>query len=138
MLSQAQVPANKPSRIKKLILTGLLFSTIGALNGCSAFKPYEVPVTQGNVMTEESLDLIQEGLNQIQVRKLLGPPIGQNTFNPYHWEYLFYTTDPKSDLAVKRHLVLQFDENFYLTKWESHPIQVQMKKDDSFLGLGWF
>ena len=126
----------KPLRI--VLVTAL---SLGALNlsGCSYLEPYKAPLTQGNVMTNESIKLLQTGLTKGQVRQLLGPPLGQNPFNPRHWEYLYYSSEQNSKTKEHtRYLVLKFDQDQLLESWQEKPHQVQLKKDDSFLGLGWF
>ncbi|BBP46247.1 hypothetical protein THMIRHAS_16200 [Thiosulfatimonas sediminis] len=108
---------------------------LSGLSGCSYLAPYKAPVTQGNVMTTESVELLQAGLNQTQVRKLLGPPMGENAFNPYHWEYVFYTTDSDSNVEVRKQLIINFDQARYLTDWKVQEAKVDMQDEDTFFGL---
>ncbi len=90
-------------------------------------------------MTSESVQLLQEGLTQNQVRELLGPPMGENAFNPKHWEYVYYTTDKKAQAQkLTKHLVLNFDNDYLLANWTKTDNHVQLKQDDSWLGLDWF
>lgn len=138
MPSKQHASSQTKARLSSSLITALLFSSgvaLTGLSGCSYIAPYKAPVTQGNVMTEESLGLLQEGLNQEQVRKLLGPPMGQNAFNPYHWEYIFYTTDENSNLSQKKHLVLEFDRNKFLEKWSVKEAVVDMVDEETFFGL---
>ena len=124
-------------RSRSLLLAGLF--SLGLLSGCSYLEPYKAPLTQGNVMTKESLTLLQEGLTQSQVRELLGPPMGENPFNPFHWEYIFYSSNSNSESKNKAvHVVLEFDKNKLLNNWQEQEQSVTLKEDDSFLGLGWF
>ncbi|VAW46681.1 Outer membrane beta-barrel assembly protein BamE [hydrothermal vent metagenome] len=108
------------------------------LSGCSYFQPYKTPLTQGNVMTQEAIASLQEGLSKKQVRELLGPPLGQDPFNPNHWEYIFYSanTDLHSDSA--KHLVVYFDRDDMLESWKTRQKTIQLKEDKSFFGLGVF
>ena len=125
------------SRSRSLFLIGLF--SIGLLSGCSYLEPYKAPLTQGNVMTKESLSLLQEGLTQSQVRELLGPPMGQNPFNPEHWEYIYYSSETNSQTKNKRsHVVLTFDKDKLLSTWKEEKEAIDINKDDSWLGLGWF
>lgn len=128
-----QKPILQRNFLTPLIIAGAIASL--ALSGCSYLSPYKAPVTQGNVMTEESIDLLQEGLNQIQIRKLLGPPIGQNAFNPYHWEYIFYTTDKNSNVKVRKLVVLNFDQSKYLKDWTVGDANVDTQDEKTFFGL---
>lgn len=138
MRPNPQAPSRqKPIFQRNMFASLVLASSIAAfgLSGCSYLAPYKAPVTQGNVMTQESVDLLQEGLNQNQVRKLLGPPMGENAFNPYNWSYIFYTTDEDSNVEVRKLLVLNFDQNKYLQKWTVAEANVDMVDEETFFGL---
>ncbi|VAW46105.1 hypothetical protein MNBD_GAMMA03-748 [hydrothermal vent metagenome] len=89
-------------------------------------------------MTQEAIVSLQEGLSKKQVRELLGPPLGQNPFNPNYWEYIFYSahTDLHADSA--RHLIVQFDQDEMLESWKIRNKTIHLKENNSFLGLGAF
>ncbi len=112
---------------------------ISMLSGCSYLEPYKAPLVQGNVMTQESIQLLQEGLTKSQVRELLGPPMGEHPFNPQHWEYTYYSSiENAQNKEHSLQLVLDFDKDNLLKSWKETEQSVQLKKDDSWLGLGWF
>ncbi len=118
----------------------IIFVTLIAVfsAGCSYIQPYKAPMIQGNVMTIESVALLQEGLTKQQVTQLIGPPLGQHPFNPDHWEYVYYSANASEEnQKMSRHLVLLFDEDQLLKSWQKVEPNVQLKKDDSWLGLGW-
>jgi len=126
------------SKMHALILKSAMALSIMALTGCSYLQPYKAPLTQGNAMTEESVNLLQEGLTKKQVRELLGPPTGKHPFKPNHWEYIYYSTQNNSKtLEHTKYLVVLFDEDELLSQWEEKSHQVDLKKNDSWLGLGW-
>lgn len=132
----------KSSNFKTPLPRTLLISmaiSVGLLSGCSYLDPYKAPLVQGNVMTSESVNLLQEGLTKGQVRELLGPPMGENPFNPNHWEYTYYSSE-KNDKTEKlsRHLIVVFDQDQLLKRWDEKPHTVELKEDDSWLGLDWF
>ena len=136
-MSKVTTTLKKPYHSSAFLLIGLF--SLSLLAGCSYLEPYKAPLTQGNVMTNESIDLLQEGLTQPQVRELLGPPMGENAFNPKHWEYIYYTTDKNAHAKnVTKHLVLKFDRDNFLSEWKMTETNVQLKEDDSWLGLGLF
>ncbi|MCB5161569.1 outer membrane protein assembly factor BamE [Marinomonas algarum] len=63
-----------------------------SLSACSLFPPpYKVPVTQGNLITEEQLAKLQVGMSESQVTYLLGNPMLKDTFKPNEWHYLYVT-----------------------------------------------
>lgn len=122
--------------LKKWIISLFFIGLSLSLSSCSYIEPYKPGVTQGNILTKENVDLLQKGLTHGQVRQLLGPPMGANPFNPYHWEYLYYSTAvEKRDSEVNQQLIIEFDSNHLLSAWELQPLKVELKEEDKFLGL---
>ncbi|QCU89963.1 outer membrane protein assembly factor BamE [Thiomicrorhabdus sediminis] len=125
--------------LRTLFIGAFVTAGLASLSACSYLEPYKAPTVQGNIMTPESVNLLQVGLTQGQVRELLGPPMGSNPFNPLHWEYIYYSTaETKNKKRVRKHLVLNFDQNKFLSNWKQQDLQVELKEDKSWLGLGWF
>jgi outer membrane protein assembly factor BamE len=61
-----------------------------SLSACSLFPPpYKVPVTQGNLITQEQLSQLQVGMSESQVTYLLGNPMLKDTFKPNEWHYVY-------------------------------------------------
>lgn len=118
----------------KILRTTSLAILLGSLTACSYLKPYKAPITQGTIIKQEQVTLLQEGLTTEQVQNILGPPYGVNPFNPLHWEYVFYTTDKDYYPDSTRYLALNFDSNLYLINWTTYNKEVELNKDDSFLG----
>ncbi|WP_198525643.1 outer membrane protein assembly factor BamE [Thiomicrorhabdus sp. Kp2] len=136
-MSKTNTSLTSTARSRSIILAGVF--SLSLLSGCSYLEPYKAPLTQGNVMTKESLKLLQEGLTQSQVRELLGPPMGQNPFDPSHWEYIYYSSESNSQTKNNAvHIVLKFDNDKLLNSWQEQDQKVTLKEDDSFLGLDWF
>lgn len=113
--------------MKKTLFT-LTILTLSTLSGCAYFEPYKPTLTQGTVISPDVLQALQPGLMTDQVTELLGPPLGQDAFNPNHWEYVFYTTDPDFQPGAIKHLVLNFDDENYLIDWQQIPTTVNIKK----------
>lgn len=117
------------------LLPKIAFITTTALftSSCSFISPYKAPITQGTVMNQEAIDTLQTGLTMAQVRQILGPPFGKDSFSPRHWEYVFYTTDESFQPGAIKHLRISFDNENYLQRWEiidrTQPI---VAKDNSF------
>ncbi len=125
-------------QLKNKTLGLSLALSVCLLSGCSYLAPYKAPLTQGNVMTEESVSHIQEGLTKEQVRELIGPPQGRDPFNPNHWEYVFYSSNTTLHTDSTKHLVINFDEDGMIKDWKALPTNVTLNHDDSWLGLDWF
>lgn len=90
---------------RHLILTCLLAGLAANLAACSVFR---LPTLQGNVIEQKQVDQLEIGMTPDQVRFLLGSPLVQDSFNPDHWDYVYYYRSPKGTEA-KRVLNLYFD-----------------------------
>ena len=136
-MSKVNTSLKKPYHFTALLLAGLF--SLSLLAGCSYLEPYKAPLTQGNVITNDSVKLLQEGLTQAQVRVSLEPQMGHKPFNPIQWEYIYYTSTENSQTKnLAKHLVLKFDNDNLLNSWKMAEQNVKLKEDDSWLGLGWF
>jgi len=84
----------------------LIFLTGGAvcLGGCSSAPSpqdrspsllermpfiYRMDIQQGNVVTQEMLDLVHPGMTKAQVRLALGTPLLMDVFHPDRWDYIY-------------------------------------------------
>jgi outer membrane protein assembly factor BamE len=69
-----------------------------SLSACSLFPPpYKIPVTQGNLVTQEQLSQLEVGMSESQVTYLLGNPMIRDTFKPDEWHYMFTVLHPAQD-----------------------------------------
>ena len=86
-------------------------STIGSLSFPAVHK---IEVQQGNLITDEMVDLLRPGLTQRQVQYVMGTPLVIDTFNPNHWDYVYQYRF--SDGAIKeRKLRVIFDQGRVIT-----------------------
>lgn len=106
------------SPLKSFLSASLIALLTTTLIACGGVMPYKPAITQGIVVTPEMLDELQPGLSQQQVRQLLGPNYGENPFKPNHWEYVYTSTDPSIHPDAIKHLVIEFDQDGYLTSWQ--------------------
>ncbi|MDG6778238.1 outer membrane protein assembly factor BamE [Thiomicrorhabdus sp. zzn3] len=97
------------------------------LSGCSWLEPYKATLTQGTIIPPESIELLQEGLTKDQARQLFGPPLGEDPFNPNHWDYAFYTTDDSFHPNAIKRLSITFDKDNMIKSWtiSDKPIEIQ-------------
>jgi len=127
---------SKTTSFKALVLSLSLSVLSLTQAGCSYLEPYKPGIAQGNILTQESVNLLQQGLTKGQVRQLIGPPQGENPFNPNHWEYVFYTTGNNDNLSeVQQHLTIKFDEQHMVKSWQAKPQNISLEKDKKILGL---
>lgn len=126
-------------RIKPFALSFALCLIAVNQTGCSYLEPYKAGVTQGNILTEESVGLLQEGLTKDQVRQLIGPPMGENPFNPNHWEYVYFSTaDGQALSEVNKHIIVEFGDDQLVTNWSTKEIFVKLKKEEPKYFFGFF
>jgi outer membrane protein assembly factor BamE len=103
--------------LKELSLPFITCSMV-LIAGCSSLSPYKTPITQGTIINLEAVDTLQTGLTMEQVKQILGPPFGKDSFSPSHWEYVFYTTDESFQPGTIKHLIVTFDQENYLQNWK--------------------
>lgn len=70
---------------KLLIYTITLF----ILTACA----HKIDIQQGNVISEEQLSQLQVGMDQRQVRHIMGTPMLTDPFHPNRWDY-YYSMKP--------------------------------------------
>ena len=96
---------------KKFILYPLIIICITA---CSN-NFYQVPVAQGNIITDDMLEQLEEGLTNAQVQFIMGSPAIRSSFDSDRWDYIgtFRVGENKTTNA---HYVLYFEKG-KLKKW---------------------
>ena len=80
------------------------------LGGCDLLRPYRIDINQGNVLTQEDIDQLREGMNKSQVQFLLGSPTMLDPFHLERWEYVYSITVGWKPRAQRR-LSLVFDRD---------------------------
>lgn len=98
---------NKKTKVSQFMLVAMLSL---CLSGCSHFPgAYTLPIEQGNDIGKEQVDKLRVGMNEEQVRFLLGTPMLKDAFNKSRWDYVYYATE-KRKLKEKHHLVVYFED----------------------------
>ena len=81
-------------------------------NACTTWLPeaHHLEIQQGNVIKQESRDLLQSGMTKQKVLSLLGKPILQDPYHPNRWDYIYRL---KSDAigAQSSRLTLFFEDD---------------------------
>ncbi|MHB1201536.1 MAG: outer membrane protein assembly factor BamE [Acidithiobacillus sp.] len=86
----------------------LLISLLGLLlTGCNI---YRVNVQQGNVVTAKELAELHPGMDQLQVRTILGSPLLEDPWHPDQWVYVYSFKPAYGTLEVRKIYVL-FDKD---------------------------
>jgi outer membrane protein assembly factor BamE len=95
-----------------------LFGTLAlaaAAAGC--LSVYRVDVPQGNVVTQEMLDLLKPGMTPNQVRFVLGTPLITDPFHKERWDY-FYSFRRGGALMSETRRVTVYFKNDLLARIE--------------------
>ncbi len=84
---------------------------------------YRIPVRQGNLLTQETVNGLKLGMSKEQVLYLLGTPSIQDIFNEERWDYvhIFRPGSRTGSEKTQQHLALHF-ENDLLYKMEGTPL----------------
>lgn len=91
---------------KQLIKAIFIALTVLLLNNC-AFKPYRFAIQQGNIISEEKVAQLQHGMNEDQVRFIMGTPLLQDVFHNQRWDYVYYLKPRHGDIE-RKHLAVFF------------------------------
>jgi outer membrane protein assembly factor BamE len=86
-------------------------STIGdaipdALESSSIF--YRIPIQQGNMVEQESVNQLQPGMDKRQVRHIMGTPMLVDPFHQQRWDYI-YRMRPSRGETEQRRVALFFE-----------------------------
>lgn len=77
----------------KHTLTATLLCVL--LSGCSGLADMEFPgvhkmdIQQGNIITDDLVELLRPGMTRSQVQYVMGTPLIVDTFNDNHWDYVY-------------------------------------------------
>ena len=78
--------------MKRYLITSLFIALLG---GCSNIDSlgfpgvHKIDIQQGNLITDQMVELLRPGLTQRQVQYVMGTPLVVDTFNPNHWDYVY-------------------------------------------------
>ena len=84
----------------------LIYTIIPLILAACAHK---IDIQQGNVLSEEKLGLVHQGMEARQVRQLLGTPMLNDPFHPDRWDY--YYSMQKGTAVQERYRATLFFNN---------------------------
>lgn len=67
----------------------LIAASLAAV-ACGPFV-YKIDVQQGNVVTQEAVSQLKQGMTKAEVRQALGTPLLTDVFHANRWDYYFST-----------------------------------------------
>jgi outer membrane protein assembly factor BamE len=84
----------------KQITTLILLALI--LSGCAWLRPHKTDIEQGNVITQTEINQLRIGMNEYQVKQIMGAPILINIFTPNRIDYVYTSQLGHSAMNEKR------------------------------------
>src|SRR5690606_3291026 len=108
-----------PLARSRRLYAGLCLAGLFARAGCSNEKwgfPYRASVQQGNWITKEQVDMLQQGMTREQVRFVLGSPTLTSVLHADRWDYPYYY-QPGTGTPQQRQFTVWF-ENDRLVRWQ--------------------
>ncbi|UCH53920.1 MAG: outer membrane protein assembly factor BamE [Pseudomonadota bacterium] len=94
-----------PTLIRVLPLLVLALAASGCLS------VYRLDVPQGNVVTQEMVDLLKPGMTRNQVRFVLGSPLVTDPFHSDRWDYYYALRKGTGEVSESRHLTVYFQDD---------------------------
>lgn len=79
---------------------------------------YKIDVQQGNYLDRETLDQVEVGMEQKQVRFLMGNPVAEDPFRDDRWTYTYYRRNGRTGESTQRQVVVFFDEEMRVARVE--------------------
>ena len=94
---------------KNKTIVSLFFAAMLALllNACSVYK---VDIQQGNVITQEMIEKLSNGMDKTQVNSIVGTPLVVNPFRDNRWEYVYSMKKDDHETQQFAYVTLLFDQ----------------------------
>ena len=73
----------------KLITISATISMSISLSSCSLFRPYKIPIQQGQKFSHKTIQQLKPNMLKTQVRYLLGDPNANSPFQKNQWIYIY-------------------------------------------------
>ena len=84
------------------------FTTVLLLLLLSSCSTYKMDVQQGNVLSNDEVSQLRQGMTKAEVAALLGTPLLQDNFRNNRWDYVYFVRAKNGDPALQQNLTLQF------------------------------
>ncbi|WP_418140740.1 outer membrane protein assembly factor BamE [Marinobacter sp. MA] len=91
-------------------LTALILTLV--LSGCVFPGVYKINVQQGNIVTDEELTQLTEGLPRSQVHAVMGTPLMLNPVDPSR-EYYVYTFQREGGDIQEQRIIVYYEGDQY-------------------------
>ena len=88
---------------------------------CSSITPYKVPILQGNIIDEDDISKLEEGLTKEQTQFIFGTAIIQDPFHSSRWDY-YYSIQIGDNLIENKKLTIFFNADSIVESWISEEL----------------
>lgn len=89
-------------------LTALVFTLL--ITGCAFPGVYKINVQQGNILTDEELTSLSEGMSRSQVHSVLGTPLMVNPVDLSR-EYFIYTFQRRGGEIEEQRVIVYYEDD---------------------------
>ena len=90
--------------LRSLLLCIVAVVTLGAC-------VYRIDVQQGNLLEQNDIEAIRDGMTRSQVRFLLGTPLVESPFHADRWDYMYFFRKGRSRESLQQWLIVYFDDD---------------------------
>jgi outer membrane protein assembly factor BamE len=119
------------SRIKRGVAAGALaLGVSAALAACAGYGVHKIDIQQGNLITEEQLAKVKEGMSRADVKTALGTPLLADVFHSNRWDF-YYSDDrgtrfgPFGRERQKFHVTIRFaDDKVSKIEGVASPVEI--------------
>ena len=88
---------------------------------CTSLSPYKVPILQGNIIDEDDITKLKEGLTKEQIQFIFGTAIIKDPFHSSRWDY-YYSIQIGDNLIENKKLTIFFNADSLVESWISEEI----------------
>jgi outer membrane protein assembly factor BamE len=115
-------------------VTSSMATGVSAVTGWAPtfLGPYRPDVHQGNIITQEMVDQLRQGMTREQVRFMLGTPLLTSDFHTDRWDYPYYLNPLKGPVQSRR-LTIFFKDN-KVVRFVSDEMPSESIADSQILG----
>jgi outer membrane protein assembly factor BamE len=78
--------------------------------GACSLTTYKIDIQQGNVVTQDMVAKLRQGMTRSQVKFVMGTPLVSDPFHTDRWDY-FYELIKAGKLKDRKRLTLVFDQD---------------------------
>ena len=97
-------------RMKKLLIIMTCIASL-SITACSRYHlVHKIDIQQGNVITQDEVNLLEPGMSRRQVQFIMGSPMIADVFHQDRWDYV-YLLAPGYGETIEERVTLFFDND---------------------------